>query len=425
MCTMKKIVKCILAVSVLFSGLSFMDTPAMATIDLMANRDLVVLAEAKLLDDYNNPDSVVGSISGIQMLEVADCALNQNDCIANAGGKGYILVKTWMGNKWIEDNDKITAGGYWEMDREITIVQEMKLYDQPNVGMYSKDEPLKELLSPQKVHVTAMYRYLYKGAHTGRAFVEAPIWYRISTKQQGQKWIVDPFIPEDIPKTERPNDRIIKLTGNELLYDDSYEVAGKGLKAKSGIVQVVASSLYNLKLQYYEWYKIQLDDGTFKWVKTSPLIKNESGPLIQFDLSNEKITLRTATRYFEIDGDSSLSLQNWLQPGSYVADKINDGWARIQTPFGWKVVNLDRAPLERPQGITETQEIVKLTTDTRTYYFPLTGEIHDNAGTFNDQEALSFEKWISPQGINWYHISTYSGIVWVPEKPENSTNRNR
>lgn len=283
--------------------------------------------------------------------------------------------------------------------------------------MYSKGELPKEVLSPQKVHVTAMYRFLYKGATSGRAMLEAPIWYRISTKQQGEKWIVNPFVPEDMQKNERPNDRIIKLTGSELMYDYPYEVAGKGVKANPGVVQVVASSFFNVKIQIQGWFKIQLEDGTFKWVKDFPLFENQSGPSMEFNLANEKITLRTATRYFDVDGDSGRSLQNWLQPGSYVADKVNNGWARIQTPFGWKVVNLDRAPLERPQGITEAQEIVKLTPDTITYYFPLTEEIHHGAGTFNDQEAFSFEKWISPQGISWYHISTYSGIVWVPEKP--------
>lgn len=93
---MKKVIKCILAVSLLCSGLSFMDTQAMARIDLMANRDLVVLAETNLLDDYNNPDSVVGSISGMQMVEVA-CGLNEPNCLANTGGKEYIRIKTWMG----------------------------------------------------------------------------------------------------------------------------------------------------------------------------------------------------------------------------------------------------------------------------------------------------------------------------------------
>ncbi|KEQ21782.1 hypothetical protein ET33_33615 [Paenibacillus tyrfis] len=413
---MKNALKYVLAVSVLFCGLSFISPKATAKIDLMSNRQLVILTETKLLDDYKNPDSVVGSIAGMQMLEIA-CGLNDSNCVANAGGKEYILVKTWMGNKWIEDDDRITAGDYRETERDITIVEEMKLYDQPNVGVYSKAKPPQEMLSPQKVHVTAMYSYLYKGAHTGRAMLEAPIWYRISTKQQGQKWIVDPFIPEDMKKNERPSDRIIKLTGNELLYDYPYEVAGKGVKANPGIVQVVANSSFIIKVQNYEWFKIQLEEGTFKWVKTYPRSENESGPLVQFDLSNEKITLRTATRYFDIDGESSLSLQNWLQPGTYVADKVNNGWARIQTPFGWKVVNLDRAPLERPKGITETQETVKLTSGTKTYYFPLTGEICHKAGTFKDQQALSFEKWISPQGVNWYHISTFSGIVWVPEKP--------
>ncbi|CAN7433520.1 hypothetical protein [Paenibacillus sp. LjRoot56] len=413
---MKKAAKYALAMSLLYGGFSFLSTSATATIDLMSNRQLVVLSETKLLDDYRNPNSIVGSISGMQMVEVA-CTLNEPDCLANTRGKEYIRIKTWIGEKWIEDDNKITAGGYWEEDRDITLVEDMKLYDQPNVGVYSSDEPPKDIISPQKVHVTAFYNYLYKGAHTGKAMLEAPMWYRITTKQQGQKWIVDPFIPEDFQHEERSTDRVVKMTGNELLYDHPYEVEGKGVKATPGIVQAVASSMFNIKTQIYGWFKIQLQDGTYKWVKSYPLSESESGPLMQSDLDNEKITLRTATRYFDIDGDANISLQNWLQPGTYVADKINEGWARIQTPFGWKVVNLDRAPFERPQGITITQEKVKLTSETKTYYFPLTGEVFHNAGTFNDQEVLSFEKWISPEGVNWYHISTYSGIVWVPDKP--------
>lgn len=412
---MKKAAKCILAMSVFFGGLSLLSTKATATIDLMANRQLVVLAETKLLDDYKNPDSMVGSLDGMQMVEIA-CGLYNSNCLAKAGDKEYIQIKTWMGEKWIEDDDKITAGGYWETDRDITIVEDMKLYDQPNVGVYYKAEPPQEVLTPQKVHVTAKFQYLYKGAHTARAMYGAPIWYQISTKH-GHKWIENLFIPEDYQKIEIPSDRIMKLTGSETLYDYPQEIEGKGIPAKQGVVQALAYCFFSVPYQNYVWYKLQLDDRTVKWVRTFPLSQNESGPLMEFDLSNEKITLRTATRYFDIDGDSSPSLQNWLQPGTYLADKINNGWARIQTPFGWKVVNLDRAPLERPQGITETQELVKLTPATKTYYFPLTREICHDAGTFTDQDALSFEKWISPQGVNWYHISTYSGLVWVPEKP--------
>ncbi len=154
---MKNALKYVLAVSVLFCGLSFISSKATAKIDLMSNRQLVILTETKLLNDYKNPDSVVGSIAGMQMLEIA-CGLNDSNCVANAGGKEYILVKTWMGNKWIEDDDRITAGDYRETERDITIVEEMKLYDQPNVGVYSKAKPPQEMLSPQKVHVTAMYR---------------------------------------------------------------------------------------------------------------------------------------------------------------------------------------------------------------------------------------------------------------------------
>ncbi|MDR6879575.1 hypothetical protein [Bacillus sp. 3255] len=413
---MKKVVKYAVAMSVLYGTFSFLGTSANATIDLMSNRQLVVLSETKLLDDYRNPNSIAGSISGMQMVEVA-CTLNDSNCLANIQGKEYIRIKTWIGEKWIEDDSRITAGGYWEEDRDITLVEDMKLYDQPDVGIFSNSESPKDIISPQKVHVTAIYNYLYKGAHTGKAMLEAPMWYRISTKQQGEKWIVDPFIPENFQTKERSTDRVIKMTGNELLYDQPYVVQGKGVKATPGIVQAVASSVFNIKTQIYSWFKIQTHDGTYKWVKSYPLFESESGPLMQSDLDNEKIILRTATRYFDIDGGSSISLQNWLQPGTYAADRINEGWARIQTPFGWKVVNLDRAPLERPHGITLTQEKIQLTSETKTYFFPLTGEVAHEAGAFKDQEALSFEKWISPEGTNWYHISTYSGIVWVPDKP--------
>lgn len=402
---MKKAGKCIIAMLVLLGSLNVLGNKAAAKIDAMANHTLVVLTETKLLEDYNNPESVVGSIAGMQTLTTA-CGDN-GDCLARAGGKDYVLVKTWLGDKWIEDDDRITAGTFQEVERDITIIEKMPLYNDPNVGIYRKDALPTETLLPQKVHVTAKYWYLYSGARTGRAFLEAPTWYRITTAE-GQKWIVDPFILEDMQQYEIPSDRIIKLTGNELLYDYPREGAGEGTKAGPGVAQVDAISSYMIKTEHYIWFKLRQEDGTFKWVQR---------PLTQFSLPNEQITLRTATRYFDIDGDSSLSLQNWLQPGTYAADKINEGWARIQTPSGWKVVNLDRAPLERPQGITGAQEVVQLTPETKSYYFPLTGEVCHGAGTFSNQEALSFEKWISPEGINWYHISTYSGIVWVPEKP--------
>ncbi|MNR37977.1 hypothetical protein D3C85_1560440 [compost metagenome] len=61
------------------------------------------------------------------------CELNELNqpvnCLANSLGKEYIRIKTWMGEKWIEDDNKITAGGYWEGDRDITLVEDMKLYD--------------------------------------------------------------------------------------------------------------------------------------------------------------------------------------------------------------------------------------------------------------------------------------------------------
>lgn len=415
---MRKAAMYMLTAAVLVSGWSGLGTAriAQASIDLMSNHQLVVLAETKLLDDYKQPESVAGSLAGMQMLRVA-CIPPEHDCLAEAGGKEYIRVKTWMGDKWIEDTDSITAGEYLETERDITLVEEMQMYDRPNVGIYSKTQPSKERIGPQKVRATAMYRYLYKGARTARAMLEAPVWYRISTEQYGEKWVVDPFIPEDRLKDERPTDRGIMLTGNELLYDYPYEAAGQGAKAKPGVVQAVASSLFNIKTQIYVWYKIELEDGTFKWVKTHPLAESERGPVMETDLAHETIKLRTATRYFDIGGEASLTLQDWVQPGSYIADKINNGWARIQTPAGWKVVNLDRAPLERPSGITNAQETVMLTPATKTYYFPLTGEVCHQAGTFGNQEAVSFEKWVSPQGVIWYHISTYSGIVWVPEQP--------
>lgn len=409
---MNRIVQWIIAMFVLFSSFMLIVNHASAKIDWVANRTVVVLTDMSLLDDYRNPDSVVGAVAGMQELSVA-CSLVESDCLAHSEGKDYVRIKTWLGNKWIADDNRITAGTFREVERDVTILEEMPLYDYPNVGIYRKDETPAARLSPQKVHVTAQYWYLYSGACTGRAFVEAPIWYRIDT-EQGQKWIVDPFIPEDFQKYELPSDRIIKLTGNELLYDYPYET-GKGTKANPGVLQVAAVTNYLIKTQAYGWFKFQQGDGTFKWVKNYPL--SEQGPLTEFNLSNDPITLRTATRYFDIDGDFSLGLQNWLQPGSYVADKINGGWARVQTPFGWKVVNLERAPLERPQGIMEAREIVKLTAETKSYYFPWTGEICHKAGAFSDQEAVSFEKWTSPEGVNWYHISTYSGIVWVPEKP--------
>lgn len=129
--------KWIVVIFVLCSSLNGMSKKASAKIDAMANHTLVVLAETKLLEDYNNPESAVGSIAGMQMLTTA-CE-NNDDCLANAGGKDYVLVQTWMGNKWIEDDDRITAGTFQEVDRDITIIEKMPLYDNPNAGIYRND----------------------------------------------------------------------------------------------------------------------------------------------------------------------------------------------------------------------------------------------------------------------------------------------
>lgn len=405
-----------IALVVCMTSLSLFTANALARIDPLSNSHMVVLSETNLLNDYKNPNSVTGSISGIQVVQIA-CTPYETKCLATSGDKDYVLIKTWMGDKWIEDNDNITGGGYSETARNVTLVEDTQVYDRPFTKSVPPADSDAAKLTPQKVHVKAIYQYLPKGHYSGRAMLDAPVWYLISTTYRGEKWIVDPFFPEDVEQTESPSDRAIKLNGNEMLYDFPHVVAGKGIKAPSGIVQVVARNTFQVKSHIDGWYKIQLQEGTFKWVKAFPQDENESTPLTQLDLVNESIALRTATRYFDIDGEVSLSLQNWLQPGKYAVDRINDGWARIQTPDGWKVVNLDRAPLERPPGIIEAQEKVKLTPKTATYYFPLTGEVSQSEGAFSDQEAVSFEKWVSPLGVNWYHISTYNGIAWVPEQP--------
>ncbi|MCR8636891.1 hypothetical protein [Paenibacillus radicis (ex Xue et al. 2023)] len=394
-------------------------------IDTFITTNLVVMEGTNLLNDYSKPDSIAGSITGTQNVQVAcepreqgllGCATSDGSG-ASYGGKDYILVKTSLGNKWIEDNGRVIYGYYKEIDREITLVDDTKLYELP-VGMKSYDQTEQprdtgQMLAPQKVQVTASVSYMHKWVRTGRGMVESTgTWYRVHTSWVGDKWILDPFIPEDVK--EQPTDTPIKLTGEEMLYDYPYRSTGRGEKATPGVIQPIAASIFNMRTVIVVWYKIKQNDGAVKWVQMNPQ-KNEEW--LKFSLPNEKVKIRTATRYFDSRWENPIELQDWLQPGDYIADEVDDGWVHVQTPLGWKWLNLQRAPLERPEGIQLTQDNVMLTPETKTYYFPLTGEICHEKGTFGYQEAQAFEKWTSPQGENWYHIPTYSGIVWLPEKP--------
>ncbi|MCZ8521784.1 MULTISPECIES: hypothetical protein [Paenibacillus] len=400
---------------VLLAGLVLAGGRAEA-LDAMKTDQVVVTAQTNLLHDYRKPDSIAGSIAGIQVVKLA-CEPQEWDCGKKSGGKEYIPVQTWLGKKWIEDDARVVYGSYEELDREITLDSDTMLYDRPvGSGFYAPSElppGTGQSLAPQKIRVTGAVHYMHKWVRSGRGMLEGSgTWYRVPTSWMGDRWILDPFIPEDIK--ELPTDTLLQLSGDEPLYDYPHAAAGRGEQAPAGVVQPVAFSIFTVKTEIVIWYKFQRADGSLKWVQ----IENTShAKQREFKLDHQQVNIHTAVRLFDSPGVPGAEPQLWLQPGSYAADEVDNGWVHIETPEGWKWVNLDRAFLERPIGIKATTETVRLGPETQAYSFPLSGEVSHRQGSFSEQTAQAFEKWTSPQGVDWYHIPSFSGTVWVPEKP--------
>lgn len=109
---------------------------------------LVVLKDVPIYDDNRDTEHQVGVISATQEVNVKETVpkWDENEEIK------WFLVETWFGDKWIQASDKVVTGGYRQLDRVITLVQDTALFDLQN------DEIKTGLtIRPQKVNVVGFY----------------------------------------------------------------------------------------------------------------------------------------------------------------------------------------------------------------------------------------------------------------------------
>ncbi|KPV60918.1 hypothetical protein QJ48_02900 [Paenibacillus sp. A3] len=314
----------------------------------------------------------------------------------------WLKVRTWLGDRWIRDDERVLYGTYEERRKTLTLLNTERLFDRPDARTDTGQS-----LAPQEIVTTAELHYGPKYViNATSASGQTGTWYQVETTWMGPKWILKPALMEDVHA--KTVDYDLKLSGAEIAYEVPYDGEGKGEAVEPGIVHAIAKWQYSPQAFFiFTWYKVRLPQGE-RWIKP------EHEVLEDYKALNEPVKLTTKTRYFE-ERRPSYDRNLWLEPGAYKAVQSVGDWTQLETPEGLKWVNLKRALLERPEGIVPIEETVKLTAETQTYWFPATGEMCHLKGFFTPQEVQAFERWTSPEGEVWYHIKTFSGTEWVKQ----------
>ncbi|WP_282937051.1 hypothetical protein [Paenibacillus sp. RC67] len=111
---------------------------------------LVILKDSPMYDVSSLSQEPVGIVSAPQQVSVKDTLPKQED-----GDIEWFLVETWLGDKWIPASDKVATGSYHTEDRDITLVQETRLFD-----LQQSYDPTDLMIPPQKVKVLGTYTTL-------------------------------------------------------------------------------------------------------------------------------------------------------------------------------------------------------------------------------------------------------------------------
>lgn len=319
----------------------------------------------------------------------------------------WLKVSTWLGSQWIRDDDRVLYGEFKEQTQTLTLIGTTRLFSRPDYGAATG-----ESLAPQQVVSTASIGYAPKYiTNTLSAMAQSGTWYRIETSWRGPVWIANPALMEEVKAEVVDYD--VLLTGQESAYPLPY-AEGEGDKLEAGIVRASArwedrAIPFAAKL----WYKVKLPQGE-RWIQP------EHESLENYRGEQKPIELKTKTRYFE-EPNLTYDRTRWLEPGTYPVVESFGDWMRIETPDGAKWIYPKRVLMERPEGILPVQETIRISGRTQTYYFPHNAEPCHTEGFFAPQEVQAFEKWTSPEGVVWYHITTFSGEEWVPEEPLGQT----
>ena len=358
--------------------------------------NITILNDMELYDDYKVPAHSVGSLTALQTLHVID--VDREWKPTESIVPKWYLVETWLGNKWIQSNENIINGKYYEDERYLTTQFEVSLFDKPD-----QQYPTSLKISPQKVKSNAYIDYSPLVFHNTISFSSSTgKWYQIKT-WLGDKWIWNPAILENAK--EVPISYDLKLTDEEIVYPTPFRVETLAERIDPQVVKVIAK--WDARKGPHEviWYKLQLPQG-IRWIAPKHLAIQD------IRTTSETVTLLTETRYSDkplLNLDDKL----WLEAGTYNAFEASGKWMHIDSPKGQVWVNPQRALLERPVGINKTDETIQLTKESQTFRYPLTGEIAHIQGFYAPQTIKTFEKWDGGGDGIWYHIHGFGIDEWV------------
>jgi hypothetical protein len=218
--------------------------------------NITILVNKKLYNDYKHPFKPVGELTAYQGLTVVDVDKDWSP-LQSIVPKWY-LVKTWLGNKWIQANDSVVRGSYIDERRELTTVFEVTLFDRPD---FQYQTNLK--ISPQKLKSTAYIDYapLTFSSATSLTYSSGR-FYQIKT-WLGDKWIYDPAVLENVK--EEHSDLELNLMDGENVYPTPFRIDSAAERIGAQKVKAIAQWDDRRGPEGYLWYKIQLPQGD-RWV---------------------------------------------------------------------------------------------------------------------------------------------------------------
>lgn len=219
--------------------------------------NFVIIQETKLYAKDDQSSRPLGAIAPYQNVQLApDAPFSFYD---KRSPEEWLKVQTWLGDRWIQDDDRVLYGKYEERKNTLTLLNTAILFNDPSINAKTD-----QMLAPQEILSTATIQYGPKYViNAMSATGQAGTWYQVNT-WLGPKWIIKPALMEDVHA--KPIDYQLKLTGVETAYLVPYEQEGSGEKLEAGTVHAIAKWQYApLPANVITWYKISLPQGE-RWV---------------------------------------------------------------------------------------------------------------------------------------------------------------
>ncbi|MCY9661596.1 hypothetical protein P5G65_07225 [Paenibacillus chondroitinus] len=219
--------------------------------------NFVIIQETNLYAKDDQSSRPLGAIAPYQNVQLAPGA--PFSFYDKRNPEEWLKVQTWLGDRWIQDDDNVLYGTYEERKSTLKLLNTASLFNEPNINTETTQK-----LAPQKISSTAKIQYGPKYViNAMSATGQSGTWYQIDT-WLGPKWIIKPALMEDVHA--EPVDYQLKLMGTETTYSVPYEQEGEGEVLEAGTVHAIAKWQHApLPANVITWYKISLPQGE-RWV---------------------------------------------------------------------------------------------------------------------------------------------------------------